>query len=170
MHLDLRHLHPALSPLAQPLMQGPVGDVVATAELTTVTLCAGARILTLAGEVAVEDLVPGAKIITRDTGIARLDALSFAQAKVAVIRIKAGSLGHTRPERDTDLPADTAMHLRDWRAGALSGAKATNVKADALVDDEFVTRQGVAQRMLVTLSFGRPHVVYVDGLELAVTK
>ncbi|MCC5975665.1 MAG: Hint domain-containing protein [Rubellimicrobium sp.] len=150
-------------------MQAPVAEPAASADLTTITLCAGARILTLAGELAVEDLVPGAKIITRDTGTARLESLSVSHGEVGVIHIKAGSLGQARPERDADLPADTAMHLRDWRAGAAFGATVANVKADVLVDGDCVTRQDAAQRRLVTLTFSRPHVIYIDGMELAVT-
>ena len=40
-----------------------------------------------------------------------------------MVRIKAGSLGHTRPGHDTVLPAHQKVLLRDWRlAQALFGA------------------------------------------------
>jgi hypothetical protein len=133
----------------------------------TLALCAGARVLTLDGEVAVEDLTPGARIITRDTGMARLVALSFAREEAEVILVKAGSLGQNRPERDSMVLPQTALHLRDWRAKAFRGAERANVRAEELIDDQFVIRCAARSRRVVTLVFDRPHVIYADGLELA---
>jgi hypothetical protein len=135
--------------------------------LTRLALCAGARVLTLDGEVAVEDLTPGAKVITRDSGMARLVALTFAREEAEVVLVKAGSLGQNRPERDSVVLPETALHLRDWRAKAFRGAERANVRAEELIDDQFVIRCAARSRRVVTLVFDRPHVIYADGLELA---
>ncbi len=135
--------------------------------LAALALCEGAMVLTLDGDCAVEDLTPGARVITRDSGMARLVALTFAREEAEVICVKAGSLGQNRPEYDSTILSGTALHLRDWRAKAFRGTERANIRAEELVDDQFVLRGEARTRRVVTLVFDRPHILYVDGLELA---
>ena len=130
---------------------------------------AGAVIMTLDGEKAVEDLRPGDRVITRDTGMAILKDISAQTLRTRAIRVQAGSLGHTRPVRDVVLPAGQSLLVRDWRAEAMFGAKRAMVQVSQLVDGEFITDEGEADLTLYTLDFDTPHIVYVDGLEVAST-
>ena len=151
-------------PAATPVIFGGARPEPASAEIA---LCSGMTVLTLAGEIAAQDLRPGARVITRDTGVATLRAVSFARVTAGVIRFKAGSLGHTRPDRDTLTLPGTLIHLRDWRARAMRKAPQASIAALDLVDDEFVALEGDVTQTVVTLYFDRPHVIYADGLEIA---
>jgi hypothetical protein len=129
-------------------------------------LPAGTTVLTLAGELPVEHLVAGDRIITRDAGIAVLRGVKVAVAEVAMVRIRAGSLGHTRPDRDTAVAPGTPVLIRDWRAQALYAQPSAMVPAARLCDGEFIATLPAASVRLFALDFDRPHVIYADGLEI----
>ena len=103
-------------------------------------ICAGTTIMTLDGEIPVEHLSVGDRVITRDSGMSVLRGITTRTAKIAPIRIKAGSLGHTRPDRDMLVAPGARIHLRDWRAEALFGSKSASVAAERLVDGEFLAQ------------------------------
>ncbi|MFU8776895.1 MAG: Hint domain-containing protein [Roseovarius sp.] len=133
----------------------------------TCGLLADSIILTLAGERRVSDLKVGDRVITRDSGTAVLSGIVRHRLRGAAVRILAGSLGHTRPEQDVTLPAGQLLLVRDWRAKALFGDTQALVPATRLVDGEFVTLEAAQEVTLFTLDFAIPHILYVDGLELA---
>lgn len=130
---------------------------------------AGTILYTREGEMPVEFLSPGDGIITRDAGIVRLESIRHRRTLGRAISFAAGSLGHTRPEQDLVLPAAQMVLIRDWRAQAMFGQDQALVRADALVDDEFIRDLGVQRMHLHQLQFARPHVVYAGGLELSCT-
>jgi hypothetical protein len=130
-------------------------------------LMAGAIILTLDGEMPVEFLSPGDRVVTRDTGMARIRAIHRRTVIGDAVGIMGGSLGHTRPERDVMIPADQPMLIRDWRAQALAGARQAMIPAGRLVDGEFVTLHHNVEMTVYDIEFDRDHVIYADGLELA---
>ncbi len=127
----------------------------------------GSSILTLEGEIPVEFLSTGDRIITRDSGMATLVSVEAIEADCDMVWIMAGSLGHSKPEDDTLLPAGQQILLRDWRAEALSGKPQTLVSAGRLIDGEFIRSAGRKSVTLYKLTFDAPHILYVDGLELA---
>ena len=130
-------------------------------------IAAGAIIYTKDGALPVEYLCPGDRIITRDAGLVTLRAVDWRRGRVDRVRIRRGVLGHLRPLRDTEIPADQGVLIRDWRAQALFGAAQAVVPAARLVDGAHVTDEGAGEMTLFTLRFDRPHVIYADGLELA---
>lgn len=130
-------------------------------------LLGGAIIMTLDGEQRVSDLRPGTRVVTRDCGMAVLRSVRRRRITGRAVRIKATSLGHNRPERDATLPAGQPILVRDWRAKALFGAEQALVPAARLVDGEFVTLHDNATMTVYELVFDTPHVLYVDGLEVA---
>lgn len=131
-------------------------------------LCAGTTVMTLNGEMPVEHLSAGDRVITRDSGIAILKDMSKSSVKMSAIRIKAGSLGHTRPDRDMIVAPGARIHIRDWRAEALFGTPTAMVAAHKLVDGEYLAAQPVQDADLYELVFDRPHIVYADGMEMLV--
>ncbi|QIE45326.1 hypothetical protein G5B38_07195 [Pseudohalocynthiibacter aestuariivivens] len=135
------------------------------------SICAGVGpgsiLLTQSGETLVEDIVPGDRIITRDCGLVAVDNIRKHHVTTHTVRILAGSLGDTRPDRDVVMPAEQELLVRDWRAQALFGAAQAMVPVRSLVDGEFITHDGVRTLTLYQLCFDAPHVIYVDGLELA---
>jgi hypothetical protein len=124
-------------------------------------------ILTLDGEKPVGDVKPGDRVITRDSGTAIVRAVHKRRIRTAAVHIAAGSLGHTRPDRDVTLPAGQMVLVRDWRAAALFGAPQALVQAERLVDGEFVRLEDAVQMTVCILEFDRPHILYVDGIEVA---
>ena len=143
-------------------------DTVATADTHLISgVCAGTTIMTLDGEMPVEHLTAGTRVITRDSGMAVLRRVTAQTVRVAPIRIKAGSLGHTRPDRDMMVAPGTQIHIRDWRAEALFGTPAAMVEANRLVDGEFLAVQDEVEMRIYTLTFDRQHILYADGVELA---
>ena len=149
------------------LEHGTLSTDSVRADLDTSGLAPGTIVLTLEGELPVEHLAPGDRVITRDSGMAPLRDILVTQAFVAPVRVKAGSLGHTRPDRDMLIGPDTKVHIRDWRAEALFGSKTADVPARKLIDREFVTEAEPRRMRLYTLVFDHAHIVYADGLEVA---
>lgn len=129
-------------------------------------ICAGTTIMTLDGEIPVEHLSVGDRIITRDSGMSVIKAIVARDVKMQPIRIKAGSLGHTRPDRDMIVAPGTRIHIRDWRAEALFGAAAAIVEASRLVDGEFLAQLPTRDIKVYDLVFDREHILYADGVEI----
>ena len=130
-------------------------------------LVAGTVVLTVDGELPVEHLNIGDRIITRDCGVSVLRDIRVTATKLACIRIKAGSLGYTRPDRDMLVAPGAMIHIRDWRAEALFNAAQATVPARRLLDGEYVAEQPKTKVAIYDLVFDRPHILYADGLEMA---
>lgn len=130
-------------------------------------LTAGSIVLTLEGEKTVERLRSGDRIITRDQGMAKLASVRQQFVNCTLVRIRAGSLGHTRPDVDLLVGPDTEILLRDWRARALYGVAQAKVPAQRLSDGEFVTLQPKTKTVLYELEFDKQHVIYANGVETA---
>ncbi|MCO4848875.1 MAG: Hint domain-containing protein [Yoonia sp.] len=129
-------------------------------------LCAGTTIMTLNGEIPVEHLAVGDRVITRDCGMSVIKAIQSRDVKMQPIRIKAGSLGHTRPDRDMIVAPGARIHIRDWRAEALFGAATATVEAHRLLDGEFLSKQPMCDVKVFDLMFDREHILYADGVEV----
>lgn len=126
----------------------------------------GAKLLTLDGEIPVEFLSVGDKLITRDSGIARVQHVQRSKRMVHTVSFAAGSLGHTRPESDARLAADQMVLIRDWRARALFNSERALVAARSLVDGEFIVDLGTVETTIYQIFSDGPHILYADGLEL----
>ncbi|MEB8388032.1 Hint domain-containing protein [Rhodobacteraceae bacterium KMM 6894] len=142
------------------------GQMTLEAPLEPAGLVSGSIVLTLDGELPVEHLLPGDRVVTRDTGVAVLKSVHRHQWRGRAVRILAGSLGDTRPDRDVVLPEIQQMLVRDWRAKALFGLRQAAVPAGALLDGEYISCEGMTTMTLHELRFETSHVIYADGLEL----
>ncbi|WP_163849658.1 Hint domain-containing protein [Pseudooceanicola aestuarii] len=130
-------------------------------------LTVGTHVLTLDGELPVQFLSAGDRVVTRDSGMALVRGLRRRKITCDTVQITAGSLGHKRPEGDTLLPAGQKVLVRDWRAQALFGKKSALVPVSRLVDGEFVKLMGQQVLDVYEIIFDRDHVLYASGLELA---
>ncbi|MEQ6247662.1 Hint domain-containing protein [Sulfitobacter sp. HNIBRBA3233] len=130
-------------------------------------LLQGTTILTLDGEMPVEYVNIGDKLITRDSGIARVEHIQRYSRTVHTIALAAGSLGHTRPERDALLAGDQMCLIRDWRAQAMFGSDRALVAARTLCDGEFIRDLGMQEQTIIQIFCDGPHILYADGLELS---
>ncbi|EAQ01187.1 hypothetical protein OB2597_03824 [Pseudooceanicola batsensis HTCC2597] len=138
----------------------------AKAELVT-GIAAGTKVMTLDGEMPVEFLTAGDRVITRDTGMAVLKTVRTRKVTCDVVHIAGGSLGHNRPENDVAVPSGQEVLIRDWRAEALFGKKTALVTADKLVDGEYVRAMGKGVMTVHELVFDTDHIIYAGGLEVA---
>lgn len=130
-------------------------------------LLSGTVLLTKCGETPVEHISEGDKIITRDRGFVAVNRVIKSRQMVRAISFVAGSLGDTRPDTDLVLPAGQQVLIRDWRAQALFGHAQACVRADMLVDGEFIRDLGLQMMELYQLQFEADHILYAGGLEVA---
>ena len=151
----------------EPKSVGRNGNNAVREQFEVTGLMAGAVIMTLEGEMPVQYLSPGDRVVTRDTGMAVVRAVRPRRLTGDAVSIMAGSLGHTRPDRDVLVPAGQKILIRDWRAEAIYGGKKAMVPAARLVDGEFVTLRRNIDMTVYEIEFDREHVIYVDGLEVA---
>jgi hypothetical protein len=130
-------------------------------------MLAGTLVRTLDGLIPVEFLTPGDRIVTR-AGARRLTSVSVvARKQVDLVRIKASTMGHDRPDQDLLLSPGQPVLIRDWRAQALYGLPVAAIAAARLADGEFVCLETHRNVRLFTLRFDEDEVIYAEGLELA---
>lgn len=130
-------------------------------------ITAGTNVLTLEGELPVQFLAPGDRVITR-SGARKLVDIEVALLRgVEMVRISASALGHDKPEADLFVAPTQPVFVRDWRAQALFGRDSAMVEAQRLTDGDYIRRETVTEVRLFTLRFAAEEVVYAGGLELA---
>ena len=130
-------------------------------------MLAGTMVRTLEGVLPVEYLTPGDRIVTR-AGMRRLTSISVLSRKmIDLVRIRASTMGHDRPDQDLLLSPGQPVVIRDWRAQALYGVPAAAIPAARLADGEFVCLETHRQVRLFALRFDDEEVIYAEGLELA---
>ena len=130
-------------------------------------ILARTMVRTLDGVLPVEYLTPGDRIVTRN-GARRLTSVSVqARKMVDLVRIRASTLGHDRPEQDLLVSPGQPILIRDWRARAIFGTPVAAIPASRLADGEFVCLETHRQVRLFTLRFDEDEVIYAEGLELA---
>lgn len=130
-------------------------------------MLAGTMVRTLDGVLPVEYLTPGDRIVTRN-GARRLTSISVqARKMIDLVRIRASTLGHDRPEQDLLVSPGQPILIRDWRASAIFGSPVAAIPASRLADGEFVCLETHRQVRLFTLRFDEDEVIYAEGLELA---
>ena len=148
-----------LTPFARALADAPLARIEAG-------LPTGTPTLTMDGELPVDHLSPGDRIVTRDGGAAVLRSVGLSRGWIAPIEVARGCLGHDRPDRAVLLAPETLVHLRDWRAQVLFGADSIDVPAHRLIDGRHVRALEGREVTLVTLGFDAPRIVYAAGLEV----
>ncbi|RYI34928.1 MAG: hypothetical protein EON48_01465 [Acetobacteraceae bacterium] len=122
---------------------------------------------TLDGVLPVEYLTPGDRIVTR-AGMRRLASISVQSRKVVdLVRIRASTIGHDRPDQDLLLSPGQPVVIRDWRAQALYGVTAAAIPASRLADGEYVCLETHRNVRLFTLRFDEEEVIFAEGLELS---
>lgn len=153
-------------------------QVVTTQHTLDIVVCfmRGTMILTPHGEVPIEDLEVGDRVITRDHGVQRIrwiGATTMAGSYVAAnphlrpILIRAGALGPDLPMRDLRVSRQHRILVRDWRAEVMFGdAGGVLTPAFTLCNDStIIEERPEASVTYVHMAFDTHEVVYADGVE-----
>ena len=141
---------------------GSKGSVQAALQAVLV----GTPVLTLDGELPVEFLQPGDRVLTR-SGMRRLKQVEVSVIQNArVVTIAHGTLGVDRPAQDVTVSAGQEILVRDWRAKAMFGTSVAMIAAKKLADGEYIRCLTLPEARLFTLRFEDEVVIYAGGLEL----
>lgn len=133
---------------------------------------AGCRIATPRGEVPVETLRPGDRVVTRDNGLQELRwiggrSLTWQELAAAPhlrpIRITQGSLGQGLPERDMLVSPNHRMLVASSRSALYFAEAEVLVAAKHLVDHRAIRPVEPFAVTYVHLLFDRHEVVLADG-------
>lgn len=154
---------------------GNVIGTMAFSEIETVIPCftPGCLIVTDQGEVPVEDLVPGDRILTRDHGFQPLRWTGrrdlsprdlLRQPRLAPIRISRGALGDNTPERALTVSPQHRLLLGGARAEMFFGEAEVLVAATHLAGHDGIARltprEGISY---IHLLFDRHEIIRSDG-------
>lgn len=141
--------------------------------LAPICFCAGTLVLTENGEVAVETLKRGDRVITHDgravavswLGVQTI-SLRFANPLRALpIRVKAGALGDTIPRRDLLLSPDHALYVGGAliQAGAL--VNGTSIARETAMPESFVYYHVETEDHSLILAENAPAETFVDNVQ-----
>lgn len=149
-----------------------------TAHSVIVLVCftPGTMILTPRGEVAVEDLCEGDRVITRDHGIQTLrwtGSSTISAARLArhpelrPIVLCKDALGKDQPARDMRVSRQHRILVRDWRAELMFGdPEGVLAPAHSLCNDNsIIVDRGAEDVTYIHLAFDAHEMIYADGLE-----
>lgn len=153
-------------------------QTVSTQHLLAIVVCftPGTYIRTLDGEVLIEDLVAGDRVVTRDHGaqsISWIGSTTLSGSYVAAnkrlrpILIRKGALGPNQPERDMRVSRQHRILVRDWRAEMLFGKPdGVLVPAFTLCNDSTIIEDRPTEDVTyIHMAFDNHEVVYADGIE-----
>ena len=133
----------------------------------TAGILPGTLVMTLDGDIPVEHIAPGERIITR-RGMRKVTSIEVTHVDNArVVRIAPNALGVGRPMAESVVAPNQQIFLHDWRAKALYSQAEALVAAERLCDGEYMRTEVMAEAYFITLHFEGPEVIYAGGLELA---
>lgn len=146
----------------------PRRGLASSPETTQTGLPAGTLVLTADGEIPIEYINPGDRIVTRTAGMVRVETVHSRLARTRFVVLQPGALGQGRPGHAALLPASQPVLLRDWRAQSVYGRDQIVVAVGDLADGETIRRIGQRTSVLLTLEFPDPQIIYADGVEIAI--
>ncbi len=141
-------------------------DQTAPARLPAIgSLVAGTPVLTLDGELPVQYLAPGDRVVTRagatEIVAIEVDVLYAAQ----MVRIATAALDHGRPDCELFLSPAQPLALPQ-ASGRTPAAPGCMVAAETLVGRDLICTERVAEVRVFRLHFAEEQVVYAAGVEL----
>lgn len=149
-------------------MSGQIGNVTfsnfETVKFHVICFVRGTRIKTLAGEVAVEELARGDRVLTLDNGYQPIRWIGStkraAQGHLAPVRIKAGVLGNGC---DLLVSPQHRLLLRGLQAEMMFGEEEVLVPAKSLLNDQTVLRQEGGEVEYFHILFDRHEIIFAEG-------
>ncbi|MGY6536262.1 MAG: Hint domain-containing protein [Pararhodobacter sp.] len=134
-------------------------------------VASGTLIRTADGDIPVEYLCAGDRVLTRGNGFQTLRSVGVIVARdIDVVRFAARALGRKEGARALTVPVAQQVLVRDWRAQIVYGKDSILTPAGSLVDDKLARRQRLDRLRLFQLHFDTPQVIWANGAELASTR
>ncbi|PWK59375.1 Hint domain-containing protein [Roseicyclus mahoneyensis] len=136
----------------------------------------GTRLRTETGDIPIEDLGPGDRLLTRDSGPQAVlwagnrrmsGARLFAMPDQRPIRLRRGALGLDRPEDDLVVSPEHRVLVTGQAARDLWGEPEVLVRAADLVGDRWITvDHSLRETWYIHLMLERHEVIWANGLEV----
>lgn len=149
-------------------LSGTIGDVsfdeFEKLSFDIICFARGTRIKTAAGEVPVEDLATGDRVLTLDNGFQAVrwvgSSRRAAVGRLAPVRIAAGVLGN---DRDLWVSPQHRILLRGWQASLLFGEAEVLVAAKALANDASIRVEEGGEIEYFHILFDRHEIIFAEG-------
>lgn len=160
--------------------EGTSGDdqFVTTVHDVPLVICftPGTLILTPNGQVKVEDLAAGDRVITRDHGVQTVRWVGHTDVSVVrtqinpnlrPVLIRKDALGPGQPEQDMRVSRQHRILVRDWRAEMLFGAEGgVLAPAFTLCNDSTIREEYPSEPVTyIHIAFDQHEIIYADGIE-----
>lgn len=149
---------------------------VPTERPSVICFTPGTRLRTETGDIAIEDLGPGDRLLTRDSGPQEVlwsghrrmsGARLFAMPDQRPIRLRRGALGLDRPEDDLIVSPEHRVLVTGRAARDLWGEAEVLVRAGDMVGDRFITvDHSLRETFYIHLMLQRHEVIWANGLEV----
>jgi len=148
---------------------GTVGNIsfenFETISIDVVCFAKGTLITTERGEVAIEDLFQGDKVMTRDHGLQAIKWIGHSRARatghLAPIMIKKGAMGNLR---DLRVSPQHRMVVQGWKAEMLFGEEEVLVAAKHLVNGDTIFAQEGGEVSYYHMLFETHEIVFAEGI------
>ncbi len=124
----------------------------------------GTMIVTECGEIAIEDLRAGDKVLTKDNGLKEISWIGSrhvaAEGKFAPIMIKAGAMSN---DRDLMVSPLHRMVVSGWKAELLFGAREVLVSAKHLTNSDTIYPVEGGEVTYYHMMFDQHEIVFANG-------
>lgn len=141
----------------------PIPVLHATRRLTG--FVSGTLIRTQDGDLPVEFLSAGDRVLTRERGFMTVEGISVLIAReIDVVRFAKGAFGNTRA---LTLPASQQVLVQDWRGMLMGESEHVLTSAGSLVDGGPVRRETCEDLRLYKVHLAASSVIWAEGLETA---
>ncbi len=129
-------------------------------------LCEGTTIQTQQGDLPVEYLSAGDRVMTRQ-GMRTVRHITSRILKDCPIQVRRDALGPNRPAQDMYLAPDQGVHLQDWRALRYFGSDQPSVPVSRLHDGERILwGEHPGDLTVYELEFSEEQIIYAEGMEV----
>ncbi|WP_298294960.1 Hint domain-containing protein [uncultured Litoreibacter sp.] len=141
--------------------------------LSEAGLTVGTSVMTPNGQISVEELKGGDRVLTKDHGYQQVRCIAFRDVDLtqnedqAPIRLRADCIGHERPVSDLFLAPNQRIAMRHPMFDLMFGAREVVARAGDLTHLAGVDQmQGLRGITYVMLGFRRPQMVFTGSLVL----
>ena len=125
-----------------------------------------AQVLTRRGFYRADAVEVGQALVTREQGLQPVVAVEHVTVRSRMVRFSREVLSDPGFYDALRLPAHQLVNLRDWRATALHGKSEAQAPCASLIDDAYVTDDGIEELRLTRLIFPTAATLYVGGMEV----